>query len=849
MNIYIHKSNRGNRFFCEIPSLTPEQTNSLLKAMGIGEALLKDKNNPDVALVVRCLEMGLVPVKPDNIPLTELKGWFETLQDICTAPEQKAVIRLLPRYRKIREGFNNKLESILGSDGKEKFTLKTLRSVSSAFNKPVKPVGPEDRQAPAEELGIGSGKKEPPVRLSIAAMAYRNPSNPKKAEAVLCIVLPLSPDERVKLCDVFQSCYGNNDPRERKELPLIFRGLMANYVPLDPYCFRSSEDEQEKEMYLALSEDNYRLFSTALHFNAMYLMREDLWRLIEQEMRESDPKTQDSFLLISMATKPTKLLPMKEPHLIRKERAEAEAEAAKKKALMQGSVPIRVVRWGVEQFCFLDSTLLGDEFQMTPELFKTIYEGYVEHIGYYMNEPLLCGVVLDMLNRGYLFLVSFRGHDPRSYFGSWVHEQYKAWLMPELLPYLDMIYEAQKELKSAVDGVPGTQFEIISTQPYLNKGRELKIVPAGAAPAAEAGYVPPEKPKVDTGTVNNSKLQAVHMEDGKVAVFIEARPNNNEPLVIYGCVLNDRPRSFEVKNLAYQMYKKSMETPYMLIDILKDDGSYQNEFYDGLYNELMAAYEKNKVLSADDKTAIKQAHLSMRSIFDPTAETKSENDGSGEQACEKPVRAEQDVPATLTGEVNGYKLEAFPVEGGRLAIFLNTNDGDSLDTPSAAMVYNEVLYHRFPAAFELAISKLDKDMILVDLPVDDSGFRGGVSTELMSGYRHHWVVKDKIMDALSFANRSLRSIFSPVTYKETEPKSDLDISVGTKVRVNLNKLRSVEPGSIIEWFLDNGDHDEVFTVTKYLPKAFPCAPFMLNGVLCETSFSFEELLIVTEETK
>lgn len=72
--------------------------------------------------------------------------------------------------------------------------------------------------------------------------------------------------------------------------------------------------------------------------------------------------------------------------------------------------------------------------------------------------------------------------------------------------------------------------------------------------------------------------------------------------------------------------------------------------------------------------------------------------------------------------------------------------------------------------------------------------------------------------------------------------------IGSTVRVNVDAVLqnrgSVDPDSILSWWLDHGDHDETFTIQGYYPNTFPNCPYTLDKCLCETSFSQKELIPV-----
>lgn len=73
-------------------------------------------------------------------------------------------------------------------------------------------------------------------------------------------------------------------------------------------------------------------------------------------------------------------------------------------------------------------------------------------------------------------------------------------------------------------------------------------------------------------------------------------------------------------------------------------------------------------------------------------------------------------------------------------------------------------------------------------------------------------------------------------------------SVGDTVRVDIEHLKNeVDPESALAWFVQFGNHMEIFRIKKILPNALPQAPIVLDGILSETSFSPDELILAEEE--
>lgn len=79
-----------------------------------------------------------------------------------------------------------------------------------------------------------------------------------------------------------------------------------------------------------------------------------------------------------------------------------------------------------------------------------------------------------------------------------------------------------------------------------------------------------------------------------------------------------------------------------------------------------------------------------------------------------------------------------------------------------------------------------------------------------------------------------------------EPYFDMpqNICIGTSVRLNIDVLRErdTDPASLLHWFIECGDHNEVFTVRHIYNHQFPEYPYILDRFLCECSFSQDELI-------
>ena len=86
-------------------------------------------------------------------------------------------------------------------------------------------------------------------------------------------------------------------------------------------------------------------------------------------------------------------------------------------------------------------------------------------------------------------------------------------------------------------------------------------------------------------------------------------------------------------------------------------------------------------------------------------------------------------------------------------------------------------------------------------------------------------------------------------FSEDRQVVELDpLAIGAKVRINVDAVNSrmdmVDPESVLFWWLNYGDPNDVFVIRKKYDSAFPEYPFILDRFLCEASFSAEELIPV-----
>lgn len=403
--IYYLNSAKGNFhhriFLVYVGKLSEKTTENILSLLKNGKqtpCVIIAENQKLYAMV----EQGYLPLNPPQILSRDYAAFCDNMGRMLT-DKQRAILKQAPSVRRLQE-----LAKKITNDNPSPSTANYRLEKAG----PVKPVSPKPSEPKPVKAGPAKQKTEF-YDQELARCWFGDPMNSKYS--VLFIRLNLSRDERLALSVEMNNRYGH-EPQEEAELPLIQRNLLSDWVPLNPYCFRLSGDEQELAMYDILTAENYQQFYSALHAVPF----KDLSKPWTDAPGEQICDMKISTAKVAKLSAPVPFLATRKT----------------------GSCPVVLAEdtakygYGI----FVDSRTLNGGIKLTPHLLTDIYNQTVWHMRAVKN-PDTCQMVTDMILRGFLPAGVIMGNLPMVGYLEGLQHIYRDRLPAPAVAYMEKIWE------------------------------------------------------------------------------------------------------------------------------------------------------------------------------------------------------------------------------------------------------------------------------------------------------------------------------------------------------------------------------------------------------------------------